>query len=284
MSYLPCRQRTFRLSLADRLGHQAHEYLLWLKTLLQRLGREPTLALWEETFRHYDETLVVRILSSGWQATEGEAEAKHTWAEALDELFREPVEGITRDAAQRLLESTPPFRQIRARFPNLCVERQISTYEALHLFRDALACLAEALLDRYGKQGELIAYDAMLELWPRRPEPRGPAEEYLARRAARFRTPPKSPDIFSAGLQVELVRASETEVVSRVVECEWARYFGERHPRVGYLLACALDNAAYRSFNDRLRLQRTSTLMAGGSECDFRVYIAMGPADEGSQV
>ena len=46
----------------------------------------------------------------------------------------------------------------------------------------------------------------------------------------------------------------------------------ERHPRVGYMLACALDNAAYRSFNDQIRLQRTSTLMEGGSECDFRVY------------
>jgi hypothetical protein len=78
--------------------------------------------------------------------------------------------------------------------------------------------------------------------------------------------------MFSAGLEVEFVRASETEVVTRVIECEWARYYRERHPRVGYMLACALDNAAYRSFNDRLRLQRTSTLMEDGSECDFRVY------------
>jgi hypothetical protein len=60
--------------------------------------------------------------------------------------------------------------------------------------------------------------------------------------------------------------------VTRVVECEWARYFLEHHPGVGYLLACSLDNAAYRSFNNRLRLQRTSTLMEGGTACDFRVY------------
>ena len=98
------------------------------------------------------------------------------------------------------------------------------------------------------------------------------AEDYMARRAARFSTKPEEADMFSAGLEVELVRASETEVVTKVTVCEWARYYLERHPRVGYMLACALDNAAYRSFNDRIRLQRTSTLMEGGTECDFRVY------------
>jgi hypothetical protein len=283
MNYVPCSERTFRTSLADAFANQARVYLVWLKTLLQRLGREPTLTLWEETFRHYDETLLVQILSLGWQPSEKKADPEQNLNEALDELFREPVEAVTRDVAQRLLEDTPPFRQIRTRFPTLSVERQITTYEGLHLFRDALAYLAEALLDRYGKQGELIAYDALVELWPQRSEPRGSAAEYLARRAARFQRPPQEPSIFSAGLQVELVRASETEVVTRVVECEWARYFLERHPRVGYLLACSVDNAAYRSFNDRLRLQRTSTLMEGGNECDFRVYITTATSGEASQ-
>lgn len=283
MNYVPCSKRTFRPSLADPFANQARVYLLWLKTLLQRLGREPALTLWEETFRHYDETLLVQILSSGWQENEEKADHEQSLDEAMDELFREPVEGVTWDAAQGLLEDTPPFRQIRAHFPNLNVQCQITAYEGLHLFCDALACLAEALLDRYGKQGELIAYDALLELWPRRSEPRDSAAEYLARRAARFRTPPQEADIFSAGLQVELVRASETEVVTRVVECEWARYYRERHPRVGYLLACAVDNASYRSFNDRLRLQRTSTLVEGGKECDFRVYITTGTSEEASQ-
>ena len=76
----------------------------------------------------------------------------------------------------------------------------------------------------------------------------------------------------SAGLEVELIRGSDKEVVTRVTECEWAPYYLERHPRVGYLLACSHDNAAYSSISDRVRLQRTSTLMEGGQECDFRVY------------
>lgn len=36
-------------------------------------------------------------------------------------------------------------------------------------------------------------------------------------------------------------------------------------------MACSTDEAAYRAFNDSLRLQRTSTLMEGGQVCDFRV-------------
>jgi hypothetical protein len=272
MSYIPCRERTFTLSSVDDFGYHYWYYLLWLKTLLERLGREHTLALWGDTFRNYDEELLVQILSSGWEPVDKAANVEQSLSEVLDELFPAPVEGVTQEEARALLENTPPFRQIRRHLPAPNRERQITTYEALHLFRDALAQLAEALIDRYGKQGELIAYDAMLEEWPRGPEPRVSAEEFLSRRAARFTTEPAEPNIFSAGLEVELVRTSETEVVTRVVECEWARYYRERHPRVGYMLACSADNAAYRSFNDRLRLQRTSTLMEGGSECDFRVY------------
>ena len=283
MSYAPCRERTFTLSLADRFEYHYWYYLLWLKTLLERLGREATLALWNETFHDYDETYLLEILASGWEPADEAEDVETSLAESLAELFAVPVQGVSAEQAQALLDNSPPFRQIRQHLPTLNLKRQSTTYEALHLFCDARAYLTEALLDRYGKQGELIAYDAMLEEWPRGPEPRMRAEDYMARRAARFSAPPEEPDMFSAGLEVELVRASETEVVTRVLECEWARYYRERHPRVGYLLACAVDNASYRSFNDRLRLQRTSTLMEGGKDCDFRVYITTGTSNEASQ-
>ncbi len=272
MTNTPCRKRTFRVSLADACAYHYWYNLLWLKTLLERLGREPTLVLWEDTFRHFDEELLVQILASGWEPVEVAEDVEESIAESLADLFAVPVEGISAEQAQALLDNSPPFRQIRQHLPTLNLARQSTTYEALHLFCDARAHLAEALLDRYGKQGELIAYDAMLEEWPRGPEPRGSVEEFMSRRAARFSAPPDEPDMFSAGLEVEFIRASETEVVTRVLECEWARYYRERHPWVGYLLACSVDNAAYRSFNDRIRLQRTSTLMEGGSACDFRVY------------
>jgi hypothetical protein len=272
VTYTPCRERIFTLSLADRFEYHYWYYLLWLKTLLERLGREPALNLWQDAFRNYDEAYLLQILSSGWEAVDRAADVEQKLSESLDELFPVPIEGVTQGEAQALLDNSPPFYQIRQHLPGLNLERQITTYAALHLFDDALAHLAETLLGCYGKQGELVAYDAMLEEWPRGPAPRVSVEEYLSRRAARFRARPEEPDMFSAGLEVELVRASETEVVTRVVECEWARYYRERHPRVGYLLACSVDNAAYRSFNERIRLQRTTTLMEGGSACDFRVY------------
>jgi predicted hydrocarbon binding protein len=73
-------------------------------------------------------------------------------------------------------------------------------------------------------------------------------------------------------LQVELVSKTAREAVLHVRECEWARYFRERHPQVGYLMACSTDEAAYRAFNPGLRLQRTQTLMEGADFCDFRVH------------
>ncbi|HOC42669.1 MAG TPA: L-2-amino-thiazoline-4-carboxylic acid hydrolase [Thermoanaerobaculales bacterium] len=69
-----------------------------------------------------------------------------------------------------------------------------------------------------------------------------------------------------------MVRASDSEVVLHIRACEWARYFRERHFSVGYLVACSTDDAELRAVTDNLRMQRTSTIMEGGTVCDFRVY------------
>jgi hypothetical protein len=191
--------------------------------------------------------------------------------DTLAALFPVPVEGVPAEQAREIVEGSPPFRQIRQRLPSLDLKRETTTYDALHLFRDGLALLAEAMIDRHGKAGELMVYDAMLEELARTPR-KVSVEDFMTGRYARFSTEPEEADIFSAGLEVEVIRGSETEVVTSVKECEWARYFRERHPRVGYLLACSLDDPVYHSLNERLRLQRTCTLMEGGEECDFRVY------------
>lgn len=286
MSYIPCRKRTFSLRLAPQYGYHFWYSLHWLRHLLERLGREPTLALYEDAFRGYDQELLVQILSSGWEAVENEAgeDVEGQVADHLKELFPQPVEGISDQEAKDLLENAPPFRQIRQYLPDLNVKRESTTYEALHLFRDGLALLAENLTGRYGKQGELLLYDTMLAELSGEPETRMSAGEYLAKRQARFTSEPDEPNMHSAGLEVAFIRGSESEVVTRVIECEWARYYRERHPDVGYMLACALDNAVYRWINDQIRLQRTVTLMEGGAECDFRVYaIQDRPARGGSE-
>jgi hypothetical protein len=273
MSYVPCRARTFPLLLADRFEVHYGTYLHWLRHFLERLGREPTLAVWEEAFGDYDEELLVRILSSGWEEVEEQrsGEVEERIVDALAALFPVPVEGVPAEQARKIVEGSPPFRQIRRRLASLDLKRETTTYDALHLFSDGLALLAEAMVERYGKAGELMVYDAMLEELARTPR-HVSVKDFMTRRYARFSTEPEEADAFSAGLEVEMIRGSQTEMVHNVKECEWARYFRERHPRVGYLLACSMDHPAYRSLNERLRLQRTCTLMEGGGACDFRVY------------
>jgi hypothetical protein len=61
-------------------------------------------------------------------------------------------------------------------------------------------------------------------------------------------------------------------VILHVTACEWARYFGERHPSVAYLVACSTDEAGPRAVTDGLWMQRTSTIMEGGEVCDFTIY------------
>jgi hypothetical protein len=281
VDYIPCCERRFEMELASSFDYHYWYYVLVLRHLLERLGREHTLALWADAFRAYDDALLEEILSSGWEAVEdGQGEGfEESISESLADLFPSPVEGVARAEARRLVDSAPPFAQIRRKLPAPNMKRESTTYEALHLFRDGLALLAEVLIEDYGKQGEFLFYDAMLEELAESPAETVPVEKFMSRRQARFRTKPDKPDMFSAGLEVEFIRASDTEVVHRVTECEWARYYQERHPRVGYLLACCMDNAVYRSLNPRIRLQRTSTLMEGGTACDFRVYALEAATD-----
>lgn len=176
--------------------------------------------------------------------------------------------------AERLgVHNTPPLAQIRRLFSNDTVEKGITAFEALHLRFDSLAHLAEILIKKYGKQGELIVYDIMVEgRLASGQGDTGSVEEFIED----FTTEEETPSLFTAGLQRELISKTKREVVLYVRECEWARYFRERHPTVGYLMACSTDEAAYKAFNSNLRMQRTSILMEGGELCDFRIYAAGG--------
>lgn len=274
MAYIPSKDRVFPLWLAPEYAEFYSTYLYWLKHLLERLGRQPTLRIYQAAFQDYDEQLLNEILSTGWREVDDEDrfDTQVEIIDALSEIFPVAVDGFSGKDARQTIDTIPPFAQINERFTSLNVMREISTYQALHLLFDGLALLTETLIDLHGKQGELIAYDAMMARWAERQPNTIPVSKFMTQRAARFSTEPDEPDMFSAGLEVEFVRASETEVITKVKECEWARYYQEHHPRVGYMLACSLDNAAYKSFNERIRFQRTYTIMEGGEICDFRVY------------
>lgn len=268
MNPLPCRERTFpfRMSAAAFYG----TYARWLRHLSERLGFRNAAALWKRAFEQYDDAPLVSLLSPEWRiAPPADGQWGGRSEDVLAEFFRQADPNLPIAEARNLLDGTPLLSHLTRRFGDATVEREVSAYEALHLRFDGLACLAEALIAAYGKQGELIVYDLMLasRLAAAKGQS-GSVEDFIED----FTAESETPSLFTAGLQVELVSKTAREAVLHVRECEWARYFRERHPQVGYLMACSTDEAAYRAFNPGLRLQRTQTLMEGADFCDFRVH------------
>ena len=271
MKYVPCRERRFPLLLQPIAARVEAGYAFWMKHLVERLGSDAARRLWRDAFAGYDRTLLESILASGWSAVSApdSPDEAPSPSSILGRYLGEGDLGMPTSEAESLIEATPPLPQFRERFPKLDVQRETATFEALHLYAHGIALLAEALIDGYGKQGELIAYD-VLSAGRRASGKRmgGAVADFIRLCDEESETP----DIFSAGLEFEKTSISPTEHITRVTECEWARYFREKHPRVGYLVACSTDEAFARGFNESLRLQRTATLMEDGEACDFRYY------------
>ena len=281
MSPESCQTRRFTLRLGPLAARVHTSYASWMRYLVERLGAAAVRQLWSEAFSRYDRELLDGILASGW-SQEDASGSEDDAAEApavLGEFLGDGDRGMSRSEAESLIRGTPPLQQFHERYPELNVQRESTAFEALHVYAHGIALLAEALVARYGKQGELIAYDILSA-------GRTAMGQRIGGPAAKFfdmiDEESDEPDIYSAGLEAETVTVSATEHVSRVTECEWARYFREKHPTVGYLVACSTDEAFARGFSESLRFQRTSTLMEGGSECDFRYYSVGGsPAESG---
>jgi hypothetical protein len=269
MTYIPSRERTFPFRLDILACHRA--YIRWLRHLGERLGYENTLSVWQKAFGDYQDRFLMEILSGEWQKVDSDDADK--LEDKLDRLFAEffPItySVFSSVAARKIIENTPPIPHIRKRFSLDPMGKQISAFEALHLRFDGLACLAETLIEMYAKQGELIVYDLILESRLEvGKDKRGSVEEFIED----FTAKPATPDLFTAGLEIEIVSKTNREAVANVRECEWARYYREWHPRVGYLMACSTDEAAYKAFNPSLRLRRTGTLMEGSDVCDFQIF------------
>jgi hypothetical protein len=242
----------------------------------ERLGLEPTLQIWGRTFDGYQDTTLQDILSGDWKivATEDTQPVSDQMDELVDEMLLTTNLKLSPEAVRNIIGFAPPNSQIQQKFSTQTVQREITAYEWLHLRFDGLALLAEALIQAYGKQGELIVYDLQIETrLAAEGGGRGSVEQFIAQ----FTAAQKIPSLFSAGLESEVVSASKREARMHIHHCEWARYFQERHPQVGYLMACSSDEAAYKTFNENLRMQRTQTLMEGGEYCDFYIYAVENP-------
>lgn len=280
MDYIPCRKRTFPLELAPEYVRCFKSYAQWLRHILERLGRDATLQVWRHAFQDGEDELLRESLSTGWEGSdEAETDVEARITDILSAQFPSPTQGVAAQEARQLIEDSTPFLQMMRRFTSLHVSKEVSTYEKLHLFRGGLAMLAESLIDLHGKQGEYIAYDAMLYpiIWECRPQM--DAAEFLST----FRTKPAPSTMHGAGLEIDITQSSDGEALIHIKECEWARYYRERHPRVGYLMACSMDYASNRAISPQVRTQRTTTLMEGGELCDFRVYTVEKTPNAGEQ-
>jgi len=271
MEYIPCRERTFPFELPVFYINTFKGYLRWLKHLVERIGYQSTLAIWTAAIKSYDVAGIREILSSGWHPLEqnGSFNLEQQLESALEAYIHNPVQGLYPVEARQIVEGTPPLVQIMNKFRIVNHRKQISAYHALQLRFDWTASLAERLIDHLGKEGELIIYDLVSEgrLLASAGET-GSVSEFIKEFVA-----DNDPDsLYAAALETEVIQVSENEAIIHIKECEWARFFQEHHPRVGYLMACSTDELAYKAYNSNLRMQRTSTLMEGGDVCDFRVY------------
>jgi uncharacterized protein (UPF0297 family) len=250
-------------------------YVDWLKTLVERLGYERMVAVWDDAYRNCDEKKLNEILSNGW--TQKNDDKFNNVNEIIDNIlsssFSSPVEGLTKDQARRMIEAAPPVKQIRKNFTSVKNQvKDVTAYDYIHLTEHGRALLVESLLKHHKKEGELIAYDFIRERRIKGAEKDTLSVEQLISAIGSI-TKSDKPNLMTAALKADIISSSEKEIVLHVKECEWARYFKENHPDVGYLMLCSTDEAAYRTgAKNRIRMQRASTIMEGGEICDFRVY------------
>jgi len=265
------KKRTFPLELRPFWLSTYESRLFFLRSMLDRLGKDTTVTIWNEAFQKPDGGLMQKILSEGWETYAAEEKVEKAVERVLEESNATLGEGISKDEARRLVEMDYFISMARKQFPTLEVKRDLNTYSSLHLRIDGIARLSEAMITSLGKQGELAIYDIIrARRAAQAASEREGAADVIKEYADSVRS--KERDVYTAGLDAELVKVTKTEVVSRVKGCEWARYCTEHHPTVGYMIACSTDDAALRAMNDSLRMQRTSTIMEGGEVCDFRVY------------
>lgn len=237
----------------------------WLHWMLERLGKDTAIGIWNAAFREPAGELTERILADGWEP------CKPVKSRSFSPEFPDEVEGLSRAQAVETIEKAPNMAAMKKRFPDLRVKKQITSVDAMHLIFDEGARLTEEMIRSMGKQGELIAYDIVrsLRIYRASQSPQKVAD--FMRQTAAFGKS-QVPTLFSAGLEMEIIKATDSEFIARMKRCAWAEYFRKNHPSVGYLLACSTDDADYRATNQTLRMQRTSTLMQGGPSCDFRIY------------
>ncbi len=72
-------------------------------------------------------------------------------------------------------------------------------------------------------------------------------------------------------LRIDVVKSTDREFHFNVTRCRYAEMYRSMGlAELGAVLSCNRDGAFCEGYDERLKLQRTQTLMGGASHCDFR--------------
>jgi hypothetical protein len=83
-------------------------------------------------------------------------------------------------------------------------------------------------------------------------------------------------------LEVEVLAADGDRFDYDVKRCRYAEMYREMGiGEIGHLLSCNRDADFIVGYDDRVELQRRSTIMRGGSCCDFRYHVKQGEGEGG---
>lgn len=75
----------------------------------------------------------------------------------------------------------------------------------------------------------------------------------------------------AGALVIEPIEDTEKHFSMNVSGCKYAEYFKELgEPEFGAMLTCEIDPTMTRGIGADVTLERTQTIMSGGSHCDFR--------------
>jgi L-2-amino-thiazoline-4-carboxylic acid hydrolase len=80
-------------------------------------------------------------------------------------------------------------------------------------------------------------------------------------------------DVWAGGgsMDIDFTGRGEDRLEFNVTRCGYAEFYKELGLEdIGYLLHCNRDHAMVTGFNSDLELARTTTIMQGGTCCDFR--------------
>ncbi len=289
------KHKTFLLKLSDCYMEYFRNYAFVYRHMLERIGRDAVEETWRSANERFEDELFLSLLESGWAPEEAPTAIPSQREQLLGVLFESPIQGVTAHSAKTFLLSVGPFSHFEKRFRALASQRECTAYKALHLLAHGLACFAEAAIERFGRAAEFMIYDGLVQEVDDRLTPEGTGREWVKAiydrvEAAKESAPAASeapetpekrsdqekpallPNIGSAGHIEEVIRVTEDEVIVHMTQCSWADYYLDRHPTVGQLLGCCIDDPVYRRTADGLRLQRQFTLMEDGPHCDFRFY------------